>query len=395
MSANEPSANAAPPKIRIGLAQSEAEREAVYRFRYSVYVDEMGKTGLAYADHAKKRLTDSLDETGKIYVATADGDVVATLRVNHATTTQLPEAMAKAYGLAKFKNFPQSALSFTSRLMVTRNLRGSSALNLLLAKAYADGLEEGTLFDICNCTPALVELYEHLGYRPYTENFTDPEVGYRVPMVLVLRDAKLLEAIRAPFWRKLKDQPSLWESGAEQAQWLNKSFPVSNRTTEWLLDDDSFWRFLTDRLSPGMSRRLSFMDGLSDEERKRILKSGSVLSCKPGDPIIRAGEVGSELYVILSGLAEVRIGKPMRRIALFEPGQVFGEIAFIADIKRSADVIALADSDVLAVSQAYLRKLMKSSPELAAKVLFNLSRILCERLVFSNRDLSGGEAKKG
>jgi hypothetical protein len=46
------------------------------------------------------------------------------------------------------------------------------------------------------------------------------------------------------------------------------------------------------------------------------------------------------------------------------------------------------------VSQTYLRKLMKSSPELAAKVLFNLSRILCERLVFSTRDVSGG-GKKG
>jgi len=84
----------------------------------------------------------------------------------------------------------------------------------------------------------------------------------------------------------------------------------------------------------------------------------------------------------------IRLGQRVEIELDSRPGRRFpGEIAFIASVKRSADVVALADSEILVVSQAFLKKLMKSSPELASKVLFNLSRVLCERLVFSTRSM--------
>ena len=46
--------------ISCRVAESIAEREAVYRFRYSVYVEEMKKP-LASADHAREVITDDLD----------------------------------------------------------------------------------------------------------------------------------------------------------------------------------------------------------------------------------------------------------------------------------------------------------------------------------------------
>lgn len=380
------------PALRVSQARSADEREAVWRFRYQVYVEEMGKIALANADHKRRWLTDEMDEDALILYA-QDGDaVVATLRINRADHSHLPPAFEAAYRLARFDEIPPERLSFSSRLMVARDLRGTAALHKILAKAYEIGLEGGVVYDFCHCAPALIELYEHLGYRPYTDNFLDPDVGYRVPLLLALKDARHLEAVRSPFWRKLKNRPDLWQD-AEDGEWLARKFPATTKASQWAIDDEAFWQFLADKLRPSTGRRVPLLEDLTEEEERHVLKSGTVLSCAEGDTILRTGDVGSELFVVLSGLAEVRLGKSKKPIAVLEPGQVFGEIAFIANVKRSADVVALADSEILVVSQTFLKKLMKSSPELASKVLFNLSRVLCERLVFSTRSMLPEPAK--
>ncbi len=47
--------------FEVGLAESAEEKEAVYRFRYSVYVEEMGRYQQS-ADHAGRRLVEPEDE---------------------------------------------------------------------------------------------------------------------------------------------------------------------------------------------------------------------------------------------------------------------------------------------------------------------------------------------
>ena len=63
------------------LAATEEEKEAVYRFRYDVYVEEMGRYGEA-ADHENRRLVEPEDETARIWYAAEDGQVVATQRIS-------------------------------------------------------------------------------------------------------------------------------------------------------------------------------------------------------------------------------------------------------------------------------------------------------------------------
>ena len=61
----------------IHLAESEDEKQAVYRFRYDVYVEEMGRYGAA-ADHANRRHVEPEDATARVFYAAEDGVVVAT-----------------------------------------------------------------------------------------------------------------------------------------------------------------------------------------------------------------------------------------------------------------------------------------------------------------------------
>lgn len=53
---------------KIRLATTEADRRAVYRFRYEVYVNEM-KRVQTYADHEQRVIEELLDKTGYILIA--------------------------------------------------------------------------------------------------------------------------------------------------------------------------------------------------------------------------------------------------------------------------------------------------------------------------------------
>ena len=121
---------------------------------------------------------------------------------------------------------------------------------------------------------------------------------------------------------------------------------------------------------------------MSDDETSTFLRASTVLSLQPGDRVIRQGDVGEEMYVILTGVAEAvsRVGEQNYSLAVMDQGQVFGEVAFVSATKRSADVTALTDTKVLVISKRLLIRAMRKQPVVSAKVLLYLSLILAKRL---------------
>jgi len=108
-----------------------------------------------------------------------------------------------------------------------------------------------------------------------------------------------------------------------------------------------------------------------------------VLQSKRGDKIVRAGDVGNEMFVLLTGAVEVRTTDSQDSehvLTTMGQGDVFGELAFLSAIPRTADVVAVADSEVLVLTQQFFERATKAMPAVTAKVLFNMSLILCERL---------------
>jgi len=86
---------------------------------------------------------------------------------------------------------------------------------------------------------------------------------------------------------------------------------------------------------------------------------------------------------------EVRAGGvDGRPIANFGRGDIFGEVAYVSEVERSATVVALTGIEILVVTQSMLKKMTKTMPEAACQVLFNLSVILCDRLSHSTETLT-------
>lgn len=109
---------------------------------------------------------------------------------------------------------------------------------------------------------------------------------------------------------------------------------------------------------------------------------------RKGEIIFRSGEPGDAMFVLMHG--QVGIWLPSkhggdtltegRRLVSYAPGVVFGEMALLAGMARSADAIAEADSVVLELQRDQYNKLMSECPALLGKLLLNISLLLASRV---------------
>jgi CRP-like cAMP-binding protein len=98
------------------------------------------------------------------------------------------------------------------------------------------------------------------------------------------------------------------------------------------------------------------------------------------------------MYLILSGEAEVirKDDGDSRSLAVLKPGQVFGEIGYIRETERTADVVAMESVSALRFDYERMQKDLKFFPNIVAKLNFNISYILGKRLA----DMVENSAKK-
>ena len=369
-------------RIQIAPVLTDAQRREVFAFRYEVYVNEMGRRGHIVGDRHEPLLYDVLDETAYIYGAYDNGQLVGTLRGNlvreFTPEAPMPQWLADIYGLQPFLDHRADGVGFSSRLMVAQDRRGSTALGALVRHAYEVAMSRDVEFLFCNCAPSLVGMYERLGFRRYIRNVMDPQVGYRTPMVLVVFDRQHLEAVRSPLLRSLRRESDVDTSSAE---WFNRVFgDAVSRHAVGQCGADDFWDQFFRRIAADMENSVQVLQGLSHEQLMRLATSGVVLRCCRGDDILRERDTGSEMFVIVSGQVEVRLADADEVIARLGPGEVVGEIAMLTGATRSACVTALEDSELFVFTRQQLDKLMTRSPDLAARVLLNLSHILSRRL---------------
>ncbi|MES2962579.1 MAG: cyclic nucleotide-binding domain-containing protein, partial [Bdellovibrionota bacterium] len=101
---------------------------------------------------------------------------------------------------------------------------------------------------------------------------------------------------------------------------------------------------------------LPLLRQIDGETRRRLLAKAKVRQLNEREAATKQGEVDRVLYVVLEGRMAVAkrfsVGRGSSRkkvVAILEPGSVFGEAAFFFGHERTADVVALEPSKVLAI----------------------------------------------
>lgn len=363
--------------MHIGIAETEAERHAVYRLRYDVYVEEMGRYQ-SVADHERRLLSEDVDVQSRISYVEIDGDVVATARLTWGGDGPLPQRMIDQYQLAPFlAELPRSAIAVGERAMVRPHLRGSDLLLKLMCHGMSWVNDNRVQLIFGDCEPHLLNLYLSLGQRTYSKtNVNSVEAGYLIPIVTVVEDIDHFRRLNSPLLPHLRD----FGPNARIPACIQRAFAEGSAVTSRVqASPGDYWSEVHGALSELEANRPAALDGLTEEEATRCLNKSTIIECQRGDRVLKKGGVARNLFVVLDGALEVREGDVVE--AVLTPGDVFGEMAFLLERPRSRDVFAATDARILSLSEAQLRTLIASDPAVAAKLLLNISKMLCLRIV--------------
>lgn len=181
---------------------------------------------------------------------------------------------------------------------------------------------------------------------------------------------------------------------------LANTWVYSRRDSNWLRAADitelkMFFGKKFDRsadasgITPGALRRIKILADLNDAQLSHLSDFMELQRVPQWTPVVRLGEPGDAMYLILEGELRARVmaGDRETILATFGTGDFFGDIALFDHGPRSADVLANVDSILLKISSVSFERLAKEAPALATPFLQATSRTLASRIRADNKRL--------
>ncbi|CAK0754008.1 Cyclic nucleotide-binding domain-containing protein [Gammaproteobacteria bacterium] len=154
------------------------------------------------------------------------------------------------------------------------------------------------------------------------------------------------------------------------------------------LDNEPTERLRVDALLVRLLSQVHLFTGFQRGDLVEILTVIEKELFSAGDYIFYEGDLGESLYILISGEVQVIKGASTTHpveIARLSPGESFGEMALVEKKPRSASIRALNHCTILKLNGNHLIHL----PNVAAKLNFNIAKLLATRLRDSNEIIFG------
>jgi CRP/FNR family cyclic AMP-dependent transcriptional regulator len=140
-------------------------------------------------------------------------------------------------------------------------------------------------------------------------------------------------------------------------------------------------------VTPGSLRRIKILADLNDAQLDHLLDFLELQRVSQWSAVVKQGEQGDAMYLVLSGELRARtmVGGRETILATFTAGDFFGDMSLFDHGPRSADVVANVDSTVLRISVVAFDRLTREAPALATPFLRATARTLAARIRADNK----------
>ena len=145
----------------------------------------------------------------------------------------------------------------------------------------------------------------------------------------------------------------------------------------------TLWDVLTLDLGEDPQKSIPLLHGLRKSQARIVAIMSRVIEVPAGRRLISDGETGKEMYVVLEGRVEAQKRKEdgeVKHLRVMNVGDLCGEVGPLSGGLRTADVIALEDTQLLVLSWERIDRLTRLFPLLAFRLFRNLTRIIGARL---------------
>ncbi|MFP4364317.1 MAG: ATP-binding protein [Spirochaetia bacterium] len=122
-----------------------------------------------------------------------------------------------------------------------------------------------------------------------------------------------------------------------------------------------------------------FFQDLNDHELSIIARSCKRELIKAGEIIFREGSEAERFFIVLSGAVEVwkdYFDDQKDLLAVHGKGHLFGEMALIDELPRSATVIAREDTEVLYMVRGVFHKIVSENASIAQSIMRSVSSMV-------------------
>jgi serine/threonine protein kinase len=217
-----------------------------------------------------------------------------------------------------------------------------------------------------------VVMYELLtGQRPFRANNLAKLlhlIVYRPPQPLHMLRDEIPEALEEVVMRAMhKDPDQRYRNGLEMAADLTRANQQLSRNSLALR--------VTEQGRFEQLRQLRFFHDFSHAEIWEVLQASDWREYRPGEDIVREGQLDDRFYVLIAGEVVVRRGE--RVVGTLSRGDCFGESSYVRRARRTATISASEDVTLLQVSSTLMEQLSSSCQLRFMRVFL---RSLIERL---------------
>ncbi len=144
---------------------------------------------------------------------------------------------------------------------------------------------------------------------------------------------------------------------------------------------------------------VSIFAPLSDEEIEKLANVSTSRVYAPNEPIVRIGQEGNSMFVIIRGTVKVQIPEKgyQKTINTLRENDFFGEMSLLTGEPRSATVIAIHEAEVLRIDKSGLKPLFESNPELVQSIseLVEERRELLKKTIETEEEFEGDDRRRG
>jgi CRP-like cAMP-binding protein len=123
-------------------------------------------------------------------------------------------------------------------------------------------------------------------------------------------------------------------------------------------------------------RNVPLFRSLDHKDSLRLAETTRILELKKGDVLFRKGHEGESLFVIYRGKIKIilpsRLGDEMI-LAVFSKGDFFGEMAVLDGMPRSADAVAMEDTELIVLDRTAFMGFLKNNETALEAILCSLS----------------------
>jgi small-conductance mechanosensitive channel len=113
---------------------------------------------------------------------------------------------------------------------------------------------------------------------------------------------------------------------------------------------------------------VEIFSSLGDAERQQLAGAARRNLYATGEIVVRQGEAGSSMFIVIRGEAAVTIEPSGQEVARVERGGFFGEMSLLTGEPRAATVRTLKDSELLEITVDSFRQFVLANPAVVEKV---------------------------